>query len=199
MIGRWFFAFISTFFSISPALVYLLKGYLAFGPGHSASPAQLTDDIGTLVAFTTLQSRLFFPIGQLLSVQFEIQGALPLFDRVFEYLDMPYDIVDKPNAVALDPHGIRGEVAFDHVTFRYSADQERPTLDDVSLDVGPGQLAALVGPSGAGKTTMTYLWPRRSAVERAAVTIDGHDLPGETLESLAKTSGVAREESDSVT
>jgi ATP-binding cassette subfamily B protein len=194
MIGRWFFAFISTFFSISPALVYLLKGYLAFGPGHSVSPAQLTDDIGTLVAFTTLQSRLFFPIGQLLSVQVEIQGALALFDRVFEYLDMPHDIVDKPHAVALDPHGVRGEVAFEHVTFRYSADQERPTLDDVSLDVRPGQLAALVGPSGAGKTTMTYLVPRLYDVERGAVTIDGHDVRAVTLESLGETVGVVTQE-----
>src|SRR5258706_14123025 len=102
---------------------------------------------------------------------------------------MPHDIVDKPHAVALDPDGVRGEVAFEPVTFRYSADQERPTLDDVSLDVRPGQLAALVGPSGAGKTTMTYLVPRLYDVERGTVTIDGHDVRDVTLESLGETVG----------
>jgi len=85
-------------------------------------------------------------------------------------------------------------VAFNHVTFRYSVDQERPTLDDVSLDVGPGQLAALVGPSGAGKTTMTYLVPRLYDVERGAVTIDGHDVRDVTLESLGETVGVVTQE-----
>src|SRR6185437_15135447 len=119
MIGRWFMMLISTFFSISPALVYLLLGYLAFGPGHQSSPEQITEMVGTLVAFTTLQSRLFFPIGQLLTVQVEIQGALALFERVFEYLDMPHDIADKPGALTLSPETVRGEVAMDHVTFHY--------------------------------------------------------------------------------
>src|SRR6266852_5238342 len=115
MIGRWFFMFIGTFFSIMPAIIYLLAGWLII-----RDPLHAGISLGGIVAFTTLQSRLFFPIGQLLSVQVEIQGALALFDRIFEYLDMPHDIVDKPHAVALDPHGVRGEVAFEHVTFRYS-------------------------------------------------------------------------------
>src|SRR5438045_244081 len=184
MIGRWFFMFIGTFFSITPAIVYLVAGLqIIHNPGHSGI------SLGGIVAFTTLQSRLFFPIGQLLSVQVDIQGALALFDRIFEYLDMPHDIQDKPHAVVLDPHGVRGEVAFDHVTFRYSADQERPTLDDISLDVRPGQLAALVGPSGAGKTTMTHLVPRLYDVEGGAVAIDGYDVRDVTLESLGETIG----------
>src|SRR5258707_3950287 len=129
MIGRWFFAFISTFFSISPALVYLLKGYLAFGPGHSASPAQLTDDIGTLVAFTTLQSRLFFPLGQLLSVQVEVQGALALFDRIFEYLELDPGIVDAPDAIDLAARPVAGRIRFRDVSFTYPTPPPLPVTD----------------------------------------------------------------------
>ncbi|MGZ6390811.1 MAG: ABC transporter ATP-binding protein [Ktedonobacterales bacterium] len=194
MIGRWFFSFISTFFSITPALVYLLAGFLAFGPGHHSDPQSTADMVGTLVAFTTLQSRLFFPIGQLLNVQVEIQGALALFDRIFEYLDMPFEIADKPGAQVLDPVTLRGDVAFEHVTFRYSSELERPTLDDVSFEVKPGQLAALVGPSGAGKTTMTYLVPRLYDVDSGAVTIDGHNVRDVTLESLGEAIGVVTQE-----
>ena len=194
MIGRWFMMLISTFFSITPALVYLLLGYLAFGPGHQTSPQQTAELIGTLVAFTTLQSRLFFPIGQLLSVQVEIQGALALFERVFEYLDMPHDIADRPNALTLSPETVRGEVEMDHVTFHYRPDTERPALDDISFDVQPGQLTALVGPSGAGKTTITYLVPRLYDVEQGAVTIDGHDVRDVTLESLGEVIGVVTQE-----
>ncbi|HEV2404455.1 MAG TPA: ABC transporter ATP-binding protein, partial [Ktedonobacterales bacterium] len=194
MIGRWFFSFVSTFFSITPALVYLLYGYLSFGSGHHLTTQQLGEAIGTLVAFTTLQSRLYFPIGQLLSVQVDIQGALALFDRIFEYLDMPHDIEDKPNALRLDPSSVRGDVALQHVTFRYNDELERPTLDDVSFDVRPGQLAALVGPSGAGKTTITYLIPRLYDVQGGAVTIDGHDVRDLALESLGESIGVVTQE-----
>lgn len=194
MIGRWFMMLISTFFSITPALVYLLLGYLAFGPGHHTSPQDTAELIGTLVAFTTLQSRLFFPIGQLLSVQVEIQGALALFERVYEYLDMPYEIEDKPGALALTPEMVRGDVAMEHVMFRYRPDTERPALDDVSFEVKPGQLTALVGPSGAGKTTITYLVPRLYDVNSGAVTIDGHDVRDMTLESLGEVIGMVTQE-----
>ncbi len=195
MVGRWFFAFISTFFSIMPALIYLVEGYITFGPGHPPIPQrELANVIGTLVAFTTLQSRLYFPIGQLLTVQVQWQGAFALFDRIFEYLDMPLDIVDKPTALALDPATVRGDVRFDEVTFRYSADLERPTLDAISFEVKPGQLTALVGPSGAGKTTITYLVPRLWDVEAGSVTIDGRDVRDVTLESLGETIGVVTQE-----
>src|SRR5262249_30627192 len=194
MLGRWFFAFISTFFSIMPALVYLLQGYLAFGPGHATGPQQTAEIVGTLVAFTTLQSRIFFPVGQLLNVQVELQGALALFDRIFEYLDMPHEITDRPGAVALEPATVRGDVAFDDVTFRYSPDLERPTLDHISFEVRPSQLAALVGPSGAGKTTITYLVPRLWDVEAGAVMVDGHDVRDVTLESLGEVIGVVTQE-----
>ena len=104
MIGRWFFALIGTFFSIMPAFVILLAGTLIIGGDPNIS-------IGTIVAFTTLQSRLFFPLGQLLNVQVEIQGALALFDRIFEYLEMPHEITDAPDAVELTPSGMRGRGA----------------------------------------------------------------------------------------
>ena len=115
MVGRWFFMIIGTIFSITPAFVYWLAGFLAI-QGDPSAPT-----IGDIVAFTTLQSRLFFPLGQLLGVQVEIQGALALFDRIFEYLEMDPEIVDAPDAVALDRSTIRGSVRFRDVSFRYPA------------------------------------------------------------------------------
>ena len=210
MLGRWFFALIGTFFSISPALVYLLAGSLIIGGDRNIS-------IGTIVAFTTLQSRLFFPLGQLLNVQVEIQGALALFDRIFEYLELPQEITDAPEAVALDQVQMRGEVRFDHVSFRYpvavtqlAVEPERaeaeaaglavPTslqpfgLTDISFSADPGQLVALVGPSGAGKTTSTYLIPRLYDVASGSIAIDGHDVRGIGLESLGRVIGVVTQE-----
>ncbi|HXI81324.1 MAG TPA: ABC transporter ATP-binding protein, partial [Verrucomicrobiae bacterium] len=113
MVGRWFFMIIGTIFSITPAFVYWLAGYLAIH-GDPSAPT-----IGDIVAFTTLQSRLFFPLGQLLNVQVEIQGALALFDRIFEYLEMDPEIKDAPDAIALAPAAVRGSVAFRDVTFHY--------------------------------------------------------------------------------
>jgi ATP-binding cassette, subfamily B, bacterial len=113
MVGRWFFMIIGTIFSITPAFVYWLAGFLAI-QGDPTAPT-----VGSIVAFTTLQSRLFFPLGQLLNVQVEIQGALALFDRIFEYLEMDPEIVDAPDAVALDPATVRGAVRFHDVSFHY--------------------------------------------------------------------------------
>jgi ATP-binding cassette subfamily B protein len=115
MVGRWFFMIIGTIFSITPAFVYWLAGWLAI-QGDPSAPT-----IGDIVAFTTLQSRLFFPLGQLLNVQVEIHGALALFDRIFEYLEMDPEIIDAPDAVALDRSTIRGRVRFRDVSFRYPA------------------------------------------------------------------------------
>src|SRR5918912_1523973 len=113
MVGRWFFMIIGTIFSITPAFVYWLAGALAASGDPTAPTA------GSIVAFTTLQSRLFFPLGQLLNVQVEIQGSLALFDRIFEYLEMDPEITDAPDAIALDPSRVRGSVAMRHVSFRY--------------------------------------------------------------------------------
>src|SRR6187401_690918 len=113
MVGRWFFMIIGTIFSIMPAFVYWLAGTLAANGSPDAPTA------GTIVAFTTLQSRLFFPLGQLLGIQVEIQGSLALFDRIFEYLEMDPEIVDAPDAVAMDGSTVRGKVRFNNVSFHY--------------------------------------------------------------------------------
>jgi ATP-binding cassette, subfamily B, bacterial len=225
MIGRWFFMFIGTFFSITPAVVYLVAGWQII---HSPAGAGIT--LGGIVAFTTLQSRLFFPIGQLLSVQVEIQGALALFDRIFEYLDLPIEIKDTPNALHLDPNEVRGEVTFNDVSFTYKRDEaaapggllaagqqengdetarrvvspesvalteeheERTTLNHITFGIQPGQLAALVGPSGAGKTTITYLVPRLYDADSGAVEIDGYNIKDVALDSLGEIIGVVTQE-----
>jgi ATP-binding cassette, subfamily B, bacterial len=196
MVGRGFMALIGTFFSISPALVYLLAGFLLFGNhGHAMSvPLIGTISVGTLVGFTTLQSRLFFPIGQMLQVQIEVVGAFALFDRVFEYLDLPHDIKDKPDALALRPADVTGEVEFRDVSFSYVSKDGAPALSHMSFDGKAGQLVALVGPSGAGKTTTTYMIPRLYDVNSGAVLIDGHDVRDLQLETLGELVGVVTQE-----
>jgi ATP-binding cassette subfamily B protein len=204
MIGRSFFAIVGTFFSITPALVYLVSGWVLSG----GDPV----NAGDIVAFTTLQSRLFFPIGSMLQVSTEVHSSLALFDRIFEYLDLRNDIEDAPGATTLDPQQVRGAVELRDVRFRYDEADERRTpvsptdlaepgdaprewtLDGVSMRIEPGQLAALVGPSGAGKTTITYLVPRLYDVQHGSVTIDGHDVRGVTLESLGENIGVVTQE-----
>jgi ATP-binding cassette, subfamily B, bacterial len=202
LIGRSFFAVIYSFFSITPALVYLLAGFLLAGdvaPGITA---------GTIVAFTTLQSRMFFPLGQMLQVGVEVQSAMALFDRIFEYLDLEPEIRDRPDAVALPREEVAGRIRFREVWFRYDGapehDGEVPgdgrerrvwTLEGVDLEIAPGQLTALVGPSGAGKTTMTYLVPRLYDVQRGAVEVDGRDVRDVRLQSLGEIVGMVTQES----
>jgi len=294
MVGRWFFMIIGTIFSILPAFVYWLAGTLAANGAADAPTA------GDIVAFTTLQSRLFFPLGQLLNVQVEIQGALALFDRIFEYLDMDPEIVDAADAVDLDAHGVRGRVRFRDVWFRYPAAAVRSALErsgegsedmaaadgvgglegaeapvdeahDIELalegadampavealledealaearaaaertegdgrDAGvlvdasaaevaaglgaggtrglvasgpartpfaleaidfvaePGELVALVGPSGAGKTTTTYLIPRLYDVDAGGVELDETDVRGLALASIGRAVGFVTQE-----
>jgi ATP-binding cassette subfamily B protein len=197
MIGRWFFMIVGTFFAIAPALAYWLAGRAIISSGDAAA---LT--IGDLVAFTTLQSRLFFPLGALLNVQVEIQGALALFDRIFDYLDRRHDITDRPDAVRLDPRQVQGRVRYDNVSFRYATpaedgDDPEPNgwgLEDITFEASPGELVALVGPSGAGKTTMTYLLPRLYDVDSGSVSIDGYDVRRVTLASLGQIIGVVTQE-----
>ena len=203
MVGRSFFAVVQTFFSASPALIYLVAGYSNLS-------------LGTIVAFTTLQTRLLFPIGSMLQTSVEVQSSLALFERIFAYLDLPHDIADAPGARELRKEDVRGEVKLGRVYFRYE-EPVRPaaleahaveadgdgvpplaprewTLDDITLEIEPGQLAAIVGPSGAGKTTISYLVPRLYDVTRGRVRIDGVDVREIKLASLAEIVGMVTQE-----
>ncbi len=182
MAGRWVMALIQMTFAIMPALVYWFAGSPWSGGAIS---------IGTLVAFTTVQTRLFFPIGQLLSVQIDVQTSLALFDRVFEYLDLPVEIIERKGARSLLRETLRGEVEFRDVAFRYGDDW---TLEDVSFEVAPGTRTAIVGETGSGKTTLGYLVARLYDVERGAVEIDGVDVRDVTFASLASLVGVVSQE-----
>ena len=180
MAGRWMMASIQMSFAIMPALVYWFAGQSFIG-GVT---------LGTVVAFTTLQTRLFWPVGSLLNVQLDAQTSLALFDRVFEYLDQPVEIIEREDAVDLPP--CRGDVAFDDVWFRYG---EGPwTLEDVSFEVPAGTTTALVGETGSGKTTIGYLVARLYDVDRGSVTIDGIDIRSATMASVARTIGVVSQE-----
>jgi ATP-binding cassette, subfamily B, bacterial len=181
MAGRWVMASIQMSFSIMPALVYWFAGQSFVG----------AVSLGTVVAFTTLQTRLFWPVGSLLSVQIDMQTSLALFDRVFEYLDLPVEIVEREGAVDLPP--CRGDLAFENVWFRYDAGAGW-TLEDVSFEVPAGTTTAVVGETGSGKTTVGYLVARLYDVDRGRVTIDGIDVRGATLSSLARTIGVVSQE-----
>ena len=186
MIGQGFYAIVQSFLSITPAAVYLIAGLLlAHGTAISA---------GTVVAFTTLQTRLYFPIGQLLQVSVELRSSLALFDRIFEYLDVVPDIVDAHDAVDLPVISSGGRVALREVYFRYPG-APVDALAGVSLEAGPGQLVALVGPSGAGKTTISYLIPRLYDVTGGSVQIDGVDVRHVRQASLAAAIGFVTQES----
>jgi ATP-binding cassette, subfamily B, bacterial len=176
MAGRWMMAAIQTSFAVMPALVYLFAG---LAPGAAS--------IGTIVAFTTLQTRLFFPVQSLLSVAVDIQTSTALFDRVFEYLDLPVDI--EPGERELTD--VRGEVRFDGVWFKYGDDW---TLRDVDIVVAPGTRTALVGETGAGKTTLGYLAARLYDPERGSVLIDGADLRELSFDALSRAVGVVSQE-----
>jgi ATP-binding cassette subfamily B protein len=181
MTGRWMMASIQMTFAIMPALVYWFAGF-------SIARGSDTITIGTLVAFTTLQTRLFFPIGSLLGVQLEVQSSLALFDRIFEYLDHEIDIAEGSRTLR-EP---RGEVTLDAVWFRY--DDAAWTLQDVSFSVPPGTKTALVGETGSGKTTCAYLVARLYDASDGSVSIDGVDVRELTFESLADTVGVVSQE-----
>lgn len=183
-----FFGMIRLITQLAPALVYWLAGYLLIGLGDE----RIT--IGLLVAFTGLQIRLFFPMTGLLSAQVEIISSFALFQRIFEYLDLPHDVADRPGAKPVDPTQIKGRVEFKSVAFRYEEDSDRHAIKDVSFTAEAGQLVALVGPSGAGKTTLTYLIPRLYDPDQGQILLDGQDIRDIKLESLALTVGAVTQE-----
>src|SRR6266702_3737795 len=181
MAGRWVMASIQTSFAIMPAAVYWFGG-LALAHGSQAV------SIPVLVSFTTLQTWLFFPVGSLLGVGLDVQTSLALFDRIFEYLDQPVDIEEKPDAIDAAP---AGNVVFDQVWFRYGDDW---TLQDVSFTVAAGTTTALVGETGSGKTTLGYLAARLYDVSQGRITIGGVDIRNLSFQALSNLVGVVSQE-----
>jgi ATP-binding cassette subfamily B protein len=184
MAGRWRMASVQMSFAIMPAAVYWFAGESIASGGHAIS-------IGTVVAFTTLQTRVLFPIQSLLSVGLEVQTSLALFGRIFEYLDLPVDIVERPGARAL--RDVRGDVQLEDVWFRYAPDSPW-TLEEISAEIPAGTRTALVGETGSGKTTLAYLVARLYEPQRGCVSIDGMDIRDATLQSLAGTVGLVSQE-----
>jgi ATP-binding cassette subfamily B protein len=182
MAGRWMMAMIQTTFAVLPAAVYWFGGLALAHGSHAIS-------VPTLVAFTTLQTRLFFPVGSLLGVTLDVQTSLALFDRIFDYLDQPVDIDERENP---REHDTVGDVVFDHVWFRYGA--EAWTLEDVSFTVPVGTKTALVGETGSGKTTLGYLAARLYDVGEGSVSIDGADVRDLSFASLSRLVGVVSQE-----
>ncbi len=181
MVGRWFFMTIQTFWAAAPAVVWLIGG-------HQVITDALT--LGDVIAFTALQNRLFIPINQLLTVHIEVQSALALFERIFEYLDLEPDVVEKRDA--LIHSSPVGRFAFEQVSFSYRADL--PVLHEVSFEVAPGTMTALVGPSGAGKSTIAALVSRLYDPDAGRITLDGLDLRDLALRSLADAVGVVAQD-----
>lgn len=189
MTGQWFFAMVSIFMSSIPAIVYLVAGWLIGG-----GIADIT--AGTIVAFTTVQARLLFPLMALMRVALDLQTSSALFARIFEYLDLKPAITDAPGARDVASGRALGRVQFEDVTFRYpDADGDsRPTLDGVSFTIEPGQYAAFVGPSGAGKTTVSYLVPRLYEASGGVVRFAGDDVRELRQESLISNIGIVSQE-----
>jgi ATP-binding cassette subfamily B protein len=163
MTGRWFLMWLLMFGSIGPALIYLAGG-------HAVIDRRIT--LGTMVAFVTYLGRLYMPASALVNAHVDVMSAVSLFRRIFEYLDLPVEVAEPAHPVALAAP--RGELRFENVWMGY--DEARFTLEDISFEAHPGQMVALVGPSGAGKTTLTYLASRLFDPARGRVTLDGVDL-----------------------
>ena len=182
--GRWRMASMSVLFAAIPAVIYLSAG-LPMTRG--------TMTIGTLIAFTALQGQLFRPLMGLLNTGVQVVSSLALFQRVFEYLDLPVDIDEPTDPVDLDPAAVRGHVRFEHVGFSYD-DAEVPALSDVDLDVPAGTTLALVGETGSGKTTLGALVARLHDPTSGSVTIDGIDVRRIRLADLAEIVGIVSQE-----
>ena len=201
MIAQSFYTAATAFLTLSPALVYLAAGYLIFVGDTGVATA------GTVIAFTALQARLYQPVERLLQVSVELQTSVALFERIFGYLDLEQEITDAPDALPLERDKVDGEVAFDTVSvssrsyhgsdsnLNQQGELRQWTLDGVSFRIEPGQLAAFVGPSGAGKTSIAALVPRLYDVTEGSVSIDGIDVRQIRLADLAATVGFVTQES----
>ena len=180
--GRIFWAVVGVFFAIAPASVFAVAAWQLSSGGEAISA-------GTIVAFTTLQARLFWPVGEMFWQAVEVRSSFAMFDRIFEYLDLESEVQDGHKEL----DGVDGRIALESVRFRYPG-ANAPALDGVDIVVEPGQLAALVGPTGAGKTTLSYLVARLYDADEGAVRIDGHDVRDVRLASLASAIGMVTQE-----
>ena len=189
-IGQGFFTVILVFLGAAPILVFLVAGLLLNGGGSGLTA-------GTIVAVTTLQNRLFFPVARLLETIVQLQSSRAMFRRIFEYLDTEPEIIEADNPVDLAPDSVEGLVRFDDVTFRYdgTSTAAAPSLEQFSMDARPGMLVALVGPSGAGKSTVLSLIARLYDPTTGVVSIDGVDLRDLSFASLSDTIGFVTQES----
>ena len=178
MVGRWFIASISAMVIVGPAIVWLGGGYLTIFYGLT---------VGTIVAFVALLGRLYGPASTLAGIQVQIVSALAVFERIFEYLDME----PEPSG-DLDLPQVAGGIVFENVHFSYTP--ERTVLNGVDLEIRPGQVAAFVGPSGAGKTTITQLVPRFYDPQEGRVLVDGLDVKTVKLDSLRSHIGIVTQE-----
>ncbi|MFF8973462.1 ABC transporter ATP-binding protein [Streptomyces sp. NPDC014995] len=187
MAGRWRMAVIGIVMSAMPAFIYWAAGMALQLGGPDVS-------LGTIVAFVSLQQGLFRPAVSLLSTGVQIQTSLALFQRIFEYLDLPVDITERPDPVRLDR--VKGEIRFEDVEFRYDNDDDtaRPVLDGIDVTVPAGGSLAIVGPTGAGKSTLGYLVPRLYDVTDGRVTLDGVDVRDLDFDTLARAVGVVSQE-----
>ncbi|MFJ7066185.1 ABC transporter ATP-binding protein [Streptomyces sp. NPDC101115] len=186
MAGRWRMSTIGIVMAAMPALLYWAAGLALQAGGPAIS-------LGTLVAFVSLQQGLFRPTVSLLSTGVQIQTSLALFQRIFEYLDLPVEITEPAEPVR--PARIAGEVSFEKVTFRYDPEGDgRPTLDTIDLTVPAGGSLAVVGPTGSGKSTLSYLVPRLYDVTEGRVTLDGVDVRDLGFDTLAQAVGVVSQE-----
>ena len=213
MIGRWFFLGIGLVSAIGTSLVFWVGGHLVLQGAFT---------VGTIVAFGAYLNQLYGPLTAMSNAHIEFATSMVSFERVFEVIDLPLEIEDKADAVDLED--VKGEVVFDQVSFSYAAggdggagglgltvdpkDSRNGTpvpltapvasrsmaIEQVSFHIEPGQLVALVGPSGAGKTTMTYLLPRLYDPTAGQICIDGHDLRQVKLRSLAQSMGMVTQE-----
>lgn len=180
MVGRWFMALISAMVILGPACIWLYGGWLCIHSGIT---------VGLVVTFVSLLSRLYTPVASLAGVQIQVMTALAVFERIFDYLDLEEE-KDDSNLPRLNASA--GEISFDHVNFAYP--NGRQAIVDVTFRVKPGQMAALVGPSGAGKTTISMLLPRFYVQQEGQISIDGQDVRGVRLASLRENIGIVTQE-----
>ncbi len=180
--GRWFFMTLTTIAAIGPMLIFLVGGIMTIKKGSMT--------VGGIILFVTLLTRIYGPITSFANISVDVTRSLALFDRIFQYLDIKQDIVDCPNAVKLKE--INGSIRFRDVDFSYN--EKNVTLKNINIDVDPGKLIALVGPSGAGKTTITYLLPRLYDINSGSITIDGMDIRDATIESLRSQIGIVTQD-----